>query len=97
MSERMFPVLWQGSREELEEYQRRSCPREVPWSLLAPHEAQAIDNHSQTLERLASRGGLSPFEMVLVIEDRRLYIPAKGADLASISRLIQLVAHQPRR
>lgn len=88
-AERMFPVLWSLYHvDETARWEALGCPRSVPWSLLAPHEAQALANHDQTLERLAQRGGLSPFEMVLVIEDKRLYMPAKGADEASIPRLL---------
>lgn len=54
-SERQFPVL-QGKKL-----------RSVPWSMLVPHERQAIANHSQDLETLARRGGLSPVEMAAVI------------------------------
>jgi len=43
----------------------------VPWVTIEPHEAQARRNHDQSLERLAQRGGLSPMEAVLVLEDRR--------------------------
>jgi len=42
----------------------------VPWSILAPHEAQAQRNHSQTLRTLANRGGLSSCEALAIIEDR---------------------------
>lgn len=42
----------------------------LPWEMLAPHEHQAMSNHGgQSLERLASRGGLSPLEAVLVLLD----------------------------
>ncbi len=30
----------------------------IPWSVIAPHEAQARQNHGQSLSRLAERGGL---------------------------------------
>lgn len=30
----------------------------IPWEVIAPHEAQAHKNHSQSLERLAARGGI---------------------------------------
>lgn len=39
----------------------------IPWSLIAPHEAQAQSNHDQSLERLAERGGLDPWEALAVI------------------------------
>lgn len=42
--------------------------RPIPWSLIAPHEAQAVKNHGgQTLQRLAERGGLSPCEALCAI------------------------------
>lgn len=40
----------------------------IPWSALEPHEHVAIRNHGQDLEKLASRGGLSPLEAVAVIQ-----------------------------
>ncbi len=42
----------------------------LPWSIIEPHEAQALKNHGQTLERLAERGGLSACEAVAILEDR---------------------------
>lgn len=41
-----------------------------PWGIIAPHERQAQINHGQTLKRLAERGGLSPCELVAILEDR---------------------------
>lgn len=42
----------------------------VPFDMIAAHEAQAQSNHSQTLDRLNERGGLSPSEFLAVLEDR---------------------------
>lgn len=45
---------------------------EIPWDMIAPHEAQAQANHGgQSLERLASRGGLGASEAIDIIEGRR--------------------------
>lgn len=52
---RQFPVLWRGHSLT------------VPWDFLAPHEAQAKRNHSQSLEELARRGGLGPDEMLDIV------------------------------
>lgn len=41
-----------------------------PSELLRPHEAQAQRNHSQSLNRLAERGGLSATEMRWIIEGK---------------------------
>ncbi len=64
---RMFPVLFHARKEFPD------CPASVPWSLLAPHEARAKRNHDQTLERLAERCGLSPYEMRCVLLDIGLW------------------------
>lgn len=44
--------------------------KSIPWRVMAPHARQAMNNHYQTLERLAQRGGLSPCEALAVLEDR---------------------------
>ncbi len=64
-AERTFPVL--GAKRY---GAAPGAPTSVPWALLAPHEAQAERNHYQSLRELAERGGLSPAEMVAVLEDR---------------------------
>lgn len=43
----------------------------LPWSLVVPHEQQAMANHYQSLEKLASRGGLSFCEAAAILENRR--------------------------
>jgi hypothetical protein len=44
---------------------------EIPFAMLVPHEAQALTNHGQTLERLAQRGGLGHSEALDILEGRR--------------------------
>ncbi len=44
---------------------------EIPFSILVPHEKQAISNHGQSLERLASRGGLAACEAIDILQGRR--------------------------
>jgi DNA-binding PadR family transcriptional regulator len=61
---RQFPVLRAGVKYP-------GVPTSVPWSLLEPHGRMAELNHSQTLEKLASRGGLSPDEIVSIVKDVR--------------------------
>lgn len=55
-------------------------PDSIPWTLIAPHERQAQANHSQTLERLAERGGLSPRELWAVMHDCYFYDPRPPDD-----------------
>lgn len=43
---------------------------EIPFAMLVPHEAQAFKNHSQSLDMLASRGGLAHSEAIDILEDR---------------------------
>lgn len=65
-----YPVL-QGQTDEAYEAQHKGTayPRSVPWDLVKEHERQAERNHSQSLDRLAERGGLSPKELWCVIHD----------------------------
>lgn len=42
----------------------------IPWDMIAPHAQQADRNHSQTLERLAERGGLCASEALGVLEGK---------------------------
>jgi hypothetical protein len=67
-----FPVLWQGDRAYLKALADLDCPRKVPWAFVADHEMICQQNHGQTAYRLAERGGLSPEEMLAIIEHHSL-------------------------
>lgn len=60
-TEKQYPVLG-GLCERRKEY--------IPWGVLAPHEARARQNHGQTLEQLAARGGLAWSEIVCILLDK---------------------------
>lgn len=60
----------------------------IPWSLIAPHEAQALKNHGQSLNRLAERHGLSPSEALAVIEDRAWRHVPEAEALAALDQHI---------
>jgi hypothetical protein len=62
-----FPILDSCVRRCRE--QHFSSPLCVSFDLVKRHEAQALRNHSQTVERLAERGGLSWFELLMVMTD----------------------------
>lgn len=57
-----FPIMTHGLK--------RPCPSRIPWDAIAPFEGQAQENHQQTLERLAERGGLDPVEAFFVMTNR---------------------------
>lgn len=67
MKTKFFPVLL--SNEDLKRFP--DVPRFIPWSELQPFEDQAVYNHSQDLEQLASRGGLCPVEIYYVMHRQR--------------------------
>ena len=54
-----FPVLQPGKPQEY-----------IPYNIIAPHEAQAMRNHDQSLQRLAERGGLDWSEILAVLKDK---------------------------
>ncbi len=65
MSERRFPIM--------------SGPS-VPWRMVEPYARQAYENHGQTLERLAERGGLDPTELWCAVHSKRLRDAPVNAD-----------------
>lgn len=60
---KQFPILHSSHREGEAEF--------IPWEILEPHENQAHENHDQSLEQLARRGGLSWREVYAVLMDKR--------------------------
>lgn len=75
---KMFPIMLHSDRDttrlgSIGLARKRGTPYVcvcVPWEMLAPHEAQAQRNHSQSLQRLAERGGLSAGECLAVLEGK---------------------------
>lgn len=88
--ERLFPLLQTQTRpEELVQI----APRALPWRMMAMHEAQARKNHDQTLEVLASRGGLGIAEAVCVLLGLRWGAFGEGAaaDRNALPRLYDIL------
>ena len=59
-----FPILYSYKRKAKQDW-----PDSIPWEIIAPCESRAKRNHSQSLERLAQRGGLGPLELYAVLRD----------------------------
>lgn len=93
-----FPVLWPYERAQIAEYEQHGIPRHVPWSVVAPHEAQAKSNHDQTLARLAERGGLDAHELYAVLRDKPWreirYIPISSI-AAKLREIVDAAAPVP--
>lgn len=81
MSEKKFPIL--GTNESID------------WNLIAPHEKQAMENHGgQTLEKLARRHGLSWYELLCVMADKKLLVDIeydKEKDYEKLCRQVLLL------
>ena len=81
MSEREFPIL--------------TNPKEyIPWDAIAPHEAQALRNHHQTLERLAERGGLSWVEAYAVLTDNHFMSVMSLTEKEAKEKVLALLPNQ---
>ncbi len=76
-----FPILL-SHKERLA---HPDWPLNVPWDLVRPHEHQAYKNHGQTLSRLAERGGLSPLELIAVVEDHDFPWRARREDYEALT------------
>ena len=81
--ERVFPILASGRITGL--------PTFVPWWFVEQHREQAMDNHSQTLERLADRGGLGWVELYFVVTDKPFPFGTKYDARACALRVIGLI------
>jgi hypothetical protein len=71
----------------------------IPWSVIEPHERQAVSNHDQDLITLAKRQGLSACEAVAVLEDREWQRMDPGSGWNSpapkaLARLAEIVEKQ---
>jgi hypothetical protein len=73
MSNKTFPILFDEDESRNWPKTWPKCARTVPLEAVAPFESQANRNHSQTLKRLAERGGLSPSELVAVMHGKGFY------------------------
>ena len=62
----------------------------IPWDMLLPHEQQAQKNHYQTLGQLAEQGGLTPDEVVAILEDRSYYVMDELTAIERLAKLIRL-------
>ncbi|WP_334032946.1 hypothetical protein [Burkholderia gladioli] len=89
-----FPIH-PGSIRDAKE-QHFASPLVVPFDLVKRHEAQAMKNHRQTVERLAERGGLSWLELLLVITDKPGYGEYanrfKGKSEAEVFRVVAIIS-----
>lgn len=45
--------------------------KSIPMALLQPYEEQTLRNHSQSLQRLAERGGMDPCEILGIVQGLR--------------------------
>lgn len=80
---KMFPIM-SGSGSY------RGTITEIPWSTISKHARQARENHYQTIERLAERGGLWASEAVAVLEDREWHHMDLSAAEKRLRELIRL-------
>jgi len=74
-----FPLI-RDSKYDLE-FRRGNVdvpyPDFVPWGLVEKCEEQVVDNHcGQSIKRLAERGGLHIFEMLVALKGERLFSDA---------------------
>jgi hypothetical protein len=78
---------------QLYKYDYEGLPKYVPWEFVKPFDKRAQANHSgQTLARLAERGGLSPKELLSIIENKDYYL----VDSLSKEKVVELIRQRLR-
>lgn len=90
-----FPILFQFHRMDevfrvIRQHGSPSICIQIPYAMIEAHEDQAIKNHSQSIKRLAQRGGLSTTEALAVLEDR----PWKNMGYGSANALLLLAVER---
>lgn len=85
MTAKFFPIMGSDRRNP----QARDFY--IPWAFLAPHEAQVkINQHGESLEQLARRGGLMVQEALQAVKGERV-VDCKLAWWDAKAELLQLV------
>ncbi len=85
-AEKPFPIL--------QSYKGEQRPDAVNWSAL--NEEQAQKNHSQSLARLAERGGMSPPEIVANIE-RCDWLDIGSLDSDHVAKVVAEIEYKPNK
>ena len=85
--ERQFPIHPASVKKFPE------LPQTVPWGFVAEHEPQSLHNHSQSLERLAQRGGLDWSELYYVVNDKEYDLADKSPEEKHACFVIGKLAH----
>lgn len=72
-----------------------SNPKEyVLFDIVKLHEKQAFKNHTQTLKRLAERGGLGWIEMLCVLEDRDYDFNTRLTEALAKAKVLEIINSQ---
>lgn len=93
---KVFPILWSYGIKTQRTLEALGCPRHIPWAMIELHGKQAYLNHSQSLERLAERGGLGVNEVVAVLEGKA-YCDIVMTEEEAVPQLFELVRTFGRR
>lgn len=80
MSGRHFPIM-------LRDKNNNPTRAAISWEVAELLRRRAERNHHQTLERLAERGGLSPFEAACALADSGLFHGIKPDQRAAMTML----------
>jgi hypothetical protein len=92
MASRRFPIQGCPSSYPCD---CRHRPFGISWDAIAPHEPQALRNHSQSLAILAARGGLSWNEALCVLEDRRWTSADNTCKRAEVEKIVAAFEKPP--
>ncbi len=89
LKERRFPVMHVRNRFP-------DAPGFIRWSVIEHHEACAQRNHSQSLDRLAQRGGLDPTEALAVMTNQGVFdlLRQKMPDDEVVAKLKDAITRQ---
>jgi hypothetical protein len=90
-----FPII-KSCRDSCWKNDHWLSPKSVPWDVVIKHNQQAMINHGQSVNGLASRGGLSWRELACVLGDRTWndYGERLGSELAAFHACCNMIIRE---
>ena len=87
-----FPAFWMFTNRFPRITQSRTATPSIPSWIVERHEAQALRNHSQTVQRLKERQGCSWRELLAILTDRRFQDVSVMSNSAAMVEVVSIVA-----
>ena len=84
-------IMYHQSFDHMFRRRYSDLPKTIPFALLEPFRENTERRHGQTLEKLNSRGGLSPGEIHMAVNDIRSPSDVSFCELRGLTTILDLL------